>query len=58
MICMILLVLPGGSRMICMIRHVFPELGLCSYADPVQSLTMVGDWNYCTRWMIYQSCEC
>ena len=34
--------LPGGSRMMCMIWDMFPGLDLC-YADPAQSLTTVGE---------------
>ena len=34
--------LPGGSRMMCMIWDMFPGLDLY-YADPAQSLTTVGE---------------
>ena len=38
MICMIWLMLPGGSRTICILEHVFPGLDLY-YTDPAQTLT-------------------
>ena len=34
--------LPGGSRTICAIRPLFPELDLY-YADPAQPLTTAGE---------------
>ena len=42
MICMIWLMLPGGTRIIYMISHVFPGLDLY-YADPAQPLTKPGE---------------